>query len=69
MKLGPVTNLSKGNKTTSKKLDDDVTSSNCDVIFSFPIYGQFGAIWKLDSGRLVCKTYISIKSKLLSYKN
>ena len=69
MKLGLVTKLNKGNKTTSKKLDDDLMSSNCDVIFSFPIYDQFGAIWKPDSGRLVCKTYISIKSKLLSYKN
>ena len=35
----------------------------------FPIYGQFGAIWKPDSGRLVCKTYIFINSNLLSYKN
>ena len=44
-------------------------SKNCDVIAIFPIYGQFGAIWKPDSGRKVCKTYIFIKSNLLSYKN
>ena len=69
MKLGLVTKLNKGNKTTSKKLDDDLMSSSCDVIFSFPIYDQFGAIWRPDSGCLVCKTYISIKSKLLCYKN
>ena len=44
-------------------------SENYDVIAIFPIYGQFGAIRKPDSGRIVCKTYIVIKSKLLSYKN
>ena len=69
MKLGPVTKLDKRNKTTSKKFDDDVMSENCDVIVIFPIYSQFGAIWKPDSGRIVCKTYIFINSNLLSYKN
>ena len=44
MKLGPVTKIDKKNKTTSKKFDDDVMSTNCDVIAFFPIYGQFGAI-------------------------
>ena len=68
MKLGPVTKLDKRNKTTSKKFDDDVMSENCDVIVIFPIYGQFGAIRKPDSGRIVCKTYIFINSNLLSYK-
>ena len=38
---------------------------NCDVIVIFPIYGQFGAIWKPDSRRIVCKTYIFINSSLL----
>ena len=42
MKLGPVTKLDKKNKT-SKKLDDDVMSANCEDIVIFPIYGQFGA--------------------------
>ena len=41
---------------------------NCDAIAIFPIYGQFGAIRKLDSGRIVCKTYVFIRGKLLSYK-
>ena len=41
----------------------------CDVIVIFRIHGQFGAIWKSDSGGIVCKTYILINSKLLSYKN
>ena len=42
---------------------------NCDVIVIFPIYGQFGAIWKPYSKRIVCKTYIFINNNLLSYKN
>ena len=69
MKTGPVTKLDKRNKTTSKKFDDEVISENCGVIAIFPIYGQFGAIRKPDSGCIVCKTYIFIKSDLLSYKN
>ena len=69
MKLGPITKLDKRNKTTSNKFDDDVMSEYCDVIVIFPIYGQFGAIRKPDSGRIVCKTYIFINSNLLSYKN
>ena len=44
MKLGPVTKLDKRNKTTSKRFYDDVMSTNCEVIVTFPIYGQFGAI-------------------------
>ena len=68
MKLGPVNKLDKKNKTTSKKIDDDVMSENCDVIVIFPIYGQFGAIWKPDSRRVVCKTYIFINGSLLFYK-
>ena len=35
----------------------------------FPIYGQFGAIRKPNSGCIVYKTYILINSSLLSYKN
>ena len=69
MKLGPVTELDKRNKITSKQFDDDVMSKNCDVIAIFSIKGQFGAIWKPDSGRIVCKTYIFINSNLFSYKN
>ena len=42
---------------------------NCDVIVTFPIYGQFGAIRKPDSKHIVCKTYIFINSNHLSYKN
>ena len=52
-----------------QKIDDDVMLDSCDVIVIFPNYGQFGAIRKLDSGRKVCKTYVTINSNLLSYKN
>ena len=69
MKLGPVTTLDKGNNTTARKTDYDVMSENCDVVVIFPIYGQYGAIRKSDSGRIVCKTYICINSNFLSYKN
>ena len=69
MTLGPVTKLDKKKKTTPKKLDNDVMPLNCDVIVIFPIYGQFGAIRKPDSGCIFCKTYIFINSNLLSYNN
>ena len=38
MKLGPVTKLDKRNKKTSKKVDHDIRSENCDVIAISPIY-------------------------------
>ena len=63
MKLGPVTKLDKRNKKPFNKVE------NCDVIITFAIYGQFGAIWKLDSGHIVCKSYIFNNSNLLSCKN
>ena len=44
MKLGSGTKIDKRNKTTSKNVDDDVMSVNCDVIVIFPIYDQSGAI-------------------------
>ena len=69
MNLGSVTKIDKRKKATSKKFEGDVISVNCDVIVIFPIYGQFEAIRKPDSGGIVCKTYIFFKSNLLSYKN
>ena len=56
MILVAVTKLGKRNKTTSKKFDDDVMSTNADVIAIFSIYSQFGAIWKPGSG---CRVYKS----------
>ena len=44
-------------------------SENCDAIAIFPIYSQFGAIQKPDSGRVVCKAYIFINRNLLYHKN
>ena len=58
MKLGPVAKLEKKNKRTSKNFDDDVMSKNFNVIAIFPIHSQFGGIWRLDSERIVCKTYV-----------
>ena len=69
MKLGPVTKLDKRNKTTSKKFDVDVMSENCDVIVIFRIFGQFGAVWRQDSGHRVCKVMFSLTVTPLSYKN
>ena len=68
MKLGPVTNLDKRNKTTSKN-GNDVTSANCDVIIFFPIYGQFGAIWKPDRKAYSVKLTLSLKCKLTKNEN
>ena len=64
MKLVPVTKIYKRNKRTSKKVDDDVISANCDVIVIFPTYNQFGAIRKPGSGSIVCKIDIFIDSNL-----
>ena len=55
IKVGPITKFGKGNTTISEKLDNHVISVNCDVIIIFPIYGQFGAIWKPTSGRMAFK--------------
>ena len=66
MKLGPVTKL---DKKKGGGGDDDVILENCDVIAIFSISGQFGAIWKPDSGCIICKIYIFISCNLLSYKN
>ena len=69
MKLGPVIKLHKRNKTTSKQSEDDVMSENCDVTVIFSIYGQFGAIRKPDSGRIVYKTFVFFNRIIISYKN
>ena len=41
IKLGSVTKLDTRNTATSKNIDDNVMSENCDVIVLFPIHGQF----------------------------
>ena len=69
MKLGPVTKLGKRNKTTSKKIGDDVMLQDCDVIGTFRIFGQFGAVRRPDFGQRVCKSSVFSNSNLLPYKN
>ena len=69
IKRRPVTKLDKKNSSTSETFDDDIMPSNCDVIVFFLIYGQFAAIRRPESGRMVYKTYIFINNNLLSYKN
>ena len=69
MKLGLVTKSDKRNKTTSKNVDDDVMSENCDAIVIFLIFSPFGAVQRPDSGHRVCKNYVFSNSNLLSYKN
>ena len=49
MKFGPITKLDKINKIAWKKIADYFMPDNCEVIIVFPIFGQFGAIRKLDS--------------------
>ena len=56
-------------KKKKEKIDDKVMSGNCDIVFVFPINGQFGDFRKPDSGCMVSKTYFYIISNLLSYKN
>ena len=42
--------------------------ANFHVIVIFAIYSQFEAIRMLDSGPIICKTYIYIYINLLFYK-
>ena len=68
MKLRPVTKIDKRNKTTSQNwrwAHFGKLWRHC----YFPIYNQFGAIRKPDSGRIVRRIYIFINSNLLSCKN
>ena len=69
MKLGPITKPDKKNKRQKKltsfyQTDNNVILPNCAVIVIFPLYCQFGTIRKLNSGCIVCKTYIFINSNL-----
>ena len=52
-----------------QKIDDNFISVNCDVNVISPIYGQFRAMQKPDSGRIVCKTYTLTNTRILSCKN
>ena len=67
MKLGPVTKLGKRNTVPSRKFDDDVVSADCGVIVIFPIYGQFGAIRKPNSGRMICNVRLTFSLTVTLY--
>ena len=69
MKLAPVTKVDKTKKATSKKIDYDIMSKNCDAIGAFRIFSQFGVVRRPDSGCRVCKGYVFGNSNLLPYKN
>ena len=69
MKLGPVTKIDKRNKKTSSKFGDYAMSVNSDIIVIFPICSQFGAIRKLDSVRIACKTCIYLAKNENKIKN
>ena len=69
MKRWPVTKLDKRNKTTSKRFDVQVMSGNCDVIFIFRIFDQFGAVRRPDSRDRVFQSYVFSNNNLFSYKN
>ena len=48
----------------SKKFDINIMPENCDVIVIFWISGQFGAVWRPDSGHRDCKSYVFSNSNL-----
>ena len=53
LKFGPVTKTDKKYTAKLKTFDNDVISKNFDAAIIFPIYGQFDAFWKSDSGCMV----------------
>ena len=67
MKLGPVTQLDKRNKTASKNLDE----TSCRKIVTSLLFFQFmtNLEQSRSPGHIVCETYNFINSNLLSYKN
>ena len=67
-KLGPVTKLDKRNTGTLRKRYSDVMFISCDVMFFFPIYGQFAAIQKPYLRSTPWKSYIFINNNTLTYK-
>ena len=57
-------NFTMGTGQCQKTFDDVAISTNRDVSVIFPIYGQFLATRKPESGRMVCKTNIFFNSNL-----
>ena len=69
VKLGPVTKIEKKNHGTIKKSLTMTLYRSLWRHCHFRFYHQLGAIQKFEFGLIVCKTYIFINSKVLSYKN
>ena len=44
-------------------------SANCDVIFIFLIYGEFGEMWKPDSGRVKLTFSLTVTFYLTKMEN
>ena len=57
-KLGPVTKLENKNPPMLKLCDNDVMAIKYDVIVIFAIRGQFRPKRRLDSSRMIWKSYI-----------
>ena len=62
-------NLTRETRQRQKKLDNDITAANCDVIVIFLIYGQFGAIRKQIPDAWSVTLTFSLISSLLPCKN
>ena len=62
LKLEPVIKFDKRN---AKKIGNE-RSVHCDVTVICPVYGQFGAIRKSDSGRMTYNSHTFINSNFLS---
>ena len=69
MELGPATKIDKKKGSNLKKVESDVISAKCNTIATFPIYGRFETIRRVDSRLMFCNTYIFVNNNLLSYKN
>ena len=69
MKIGPGTKINKKKHSIAKNFKSDVITAKCNIIVTFPIYGRFGTIRRVDLRLMFCNTYISINSNLLSYKD
>ena len=66
MKFEPRSKLIKRNTTRSKKFDINVLSTNYDIIVICQVFTRFGAIRKLDFGRIGHELSIFISINLLT---
>ena len=69
MELRPATKIDKKKDSNIKKIESDAITAKCNTIFTFPIYGRFETIRRVDLRLMFCNTYIFVNNNLLSYKN